>query len=302
MGVKTIASPFELKAAGTDILYTTRLEEVAAEYVDGQSVNGGKMTDGGKCAIRWVMTSQNNMDNVRESGDMTELSNITSLESDKYGLGPGSHGTLQFTVVPTDKTTTLDLEFKTLIASYAAEYDEYGLEKTETSLSLIEDADITGYVNGHILFFYESTEETAEGQTTVLHLIKDNSFKFSVTNDTTITLHWVWPETLHDILAADIAGIDSLSALEVRKYMFSEPARFLQRNDTPTEGEAVFGDISIDLTDEENLETNISSVSTRINNSTKLYDKYSSWYNNADQTIGDEVAYITFEIEADMDR
>ena len=67
------------------------------------------------------------MKNVRKSGDVTELSDITKLESDKYGLSPGSYGTLQFTVVPTDKTTTLDLEFKTLVAAYVAEYDEYGL-------------------------------------------------------------------------------------------------------------------------------------------------------------------------------
>ncbi len=40
------------------------------------------------------------MKNVRKSGDVTELSDITKLESDKYGLSPGSYGTLQFTVVP----------------------------------------------------------------------------------------------------------------------------------------------------------------------------------------------------------
>ncbi|WP_303797254.1 hypothetical protein [Ruminococcus flavefaciens] len=302
MGVKTTGAPFELKAEGTDILYTTRLGEVAAEYVDGETVTEGKMTAGGKCAIQWVMTSQNNMNNVRKSGDVTELSDITKLESDKYGLGPGSYGTLQFTVVPTDKTTTLDLEFKTLVAAYVAEYDEYGLENIETSLTPVEDVDINGYLKGHILFFYESTEEVAGEQTTVLHLIEDNDFTFSVTNDTTITLRWVWPETLHDILAADIEGIDPLSSLEVRNYMFSEPAHFLLRYDTPAEGEAAFGDMSIDLTDEENLETNISSVSARINNSTKLYDKYSSWYNNADQMIGDEISYITFELEADIDQ
>jgi len=296
MGVRVAPPPFELKSSGTDIIYTKRLGEVASEYVEGETVTGGKMTSGGKAAIRWVMTSSNDMENVREAGDETLPRDITSLESDKYGLSPGDYGTIKFTVVPTNKTSPLSINFKTLITCYSAEYDDDGYEETDEELTLIDDVDVTKYLKGHILFFYETEEEVSGETVTELNLVEDDSFTFSVLDDTEITLHWVWPETLNNILVANIAGLDQTASQSVRTFMFNYPEFFLQRLDTPANGEAPFADMSLSTVNE----TNINTVSASIVASSRLYDKYSTWYNNADQTIGDEVAYITFELTAEM--
>ncbi len=297
-GVQMTASdlPFELKASGTDILFTQRLGEVAPRYVDGETVTGGRMTSGGKAAIRWVMTSQSNMQNLRENGDTTSLADITSLESDKYGLSPGDHGTISFTVVPTNKASTLNIDFNTLITCYAAEYDD-GYEDTDEELTIIDDSNITNYLKGHILFFYETEEKVDGEQVTKLNLLDDTGFTFSIMDDTEITIHWVWPETLNNILTANITGLDSAASQTVRTYMFNHPEYFLQRLDTPAAGEAPFSEMSLSTVNE----SNISTVSTSIVASSRKYEKYSTWYNNADQTIGDEVAYITFELTASTD-
>ena len=285
MQIKAGGMPFELKTSGTTALYQTRTNEIFPNAPSAST------TSGGNSSISWLVNQGSNINNYKDS-DKT-LKEITKIDSSDYGLGPGSNGILKFTVVPTNPDAQLNLRFTTVLKGYSADYDDDGYEIDTKALTDISDENINRYLNGHILFFYE----LRDGSDTNIVMIENNEFEMSFTGETEVTLYWVWPETLRNILNRNITGLDDSSAQnEIRKLLFAHPELFLERTGTPSDSSKPYDEISIaSLTDE-----NISSVSEDILTTTKKYEKYSGWYNNADQTLGDSVSYVSFELTAEL--
>lgn len=284
-GMKSVDSPFELKTSGTTALYQTRTNEIFPNAPSASTTSGGNPT------ISWLVNQGSNINNY--NGSDKTLKEITKIDSSDYGLGPGSNGILKFTVVPTNLDAQLNLRFTTVLKGYSADYDDDGYEIDTKALTDISDENINRYLSGHILFFYE----LRDGSDTNIVMIENNEFEMSFTGETEVTLYWVWPETLRNILNRNITGLDDSSAQnEIRKLLFAHPELFLERTGTPSDSSKPYDEISIaSLTDE-----NISSVSEDILTTTKKYEKYSGWYNNADQTLGDSVSYVSFELTAEL--
>ena len=285
MQIKAGGMPFELKTSGTTALYQTRTNEIFPNAPSAST------TSGGNSSISWLVNQGSNINNY--NGIDKTLKEITKIDSSDYGLGPGSNGILKFTVVPTNPDAQLNLRFTTVLKGYSADYDDDGYEIDTKALTDISDENINSYLSGHILFFYE----LRDGNDTNIVMIENNEFEMSFTGETEVTLYWVWPETLRNILNRNITGLDDSSAQnEIRKLLFAHPEIFLERTGTPSDSSKPYDEISIaSLTDE-----NISSVSEDILTTTKKYEKYSGWYNNADQTLGDAVSYVSFELTAEL--
>lgn len=285
MQIKAGGMPFELKTSGTTALYQTRTNEIFPNAPSSSTTSGGNPT------ISWLVNQGSNINNY--NGSDKTLKEITKIDSSDYGLGPGSNGILKFTVVPTNPDAQINLRFTTVLKGYSADYDDDGYEIDTKALTDISDENINRYLSGHILFFYE----LRDGSDTNIVMIENNEFEMSFTGETEVTLYWVWPETLRNILNRNITGLDDSSAQnEIRKLLFAHPELFLERTGTPSDSSKPYDEISIaSLTDE-----NISSVSEDILTTTKKYEKYSGWYNNADQTLGDSVSYVSFELTAEL--
>ena len=199
-GMKSVDSPFELKTSGTTALYQTRTNEIFPNAPSASTTSGGNPT------ISWLVNQGSNINNY--NGSDKTLKEITKIDSSDYGLGPGSNGILKFTVVPTNLDAQLNLRFTTVLKGYSADYDDDGYEIDTKALTDISDENINRYLSGHILFFYE----LRDGSDTNIVMIENNEFEMSFTGETEVTLYWVWPETLRNILNRNITGLDDSSA------------------------------------------------------------------------------------------
>jgi hypothetical protein len=117
------------------------------------------------------------------------------------------------------------------------------------------------------LFFYK--DENGKQ-----HLVPDDGFVISVDGETAVTIYWAWPEYLDDILQGRIVGIDETAAKEIAAVFKAHPDYFLSNQQ---EGALTDKDIEENETD------------------------YSGKYNEADQIIGSEIAYIAVDISADAE-
>ena len=238
-------------------------------------------------AIKWTLSSTNNMENrYKENGDPTssQMAEITRLDSEDYGLKPGDHGTLQFRITSTS-TSAITVSFDLTCTGYKATYgsDNY---KTDNNLVKVTDTTVNNYLSSHVLFFYKDDSDN-------LHLLTSGGFSESLTagQSKDITVYWFWPATLKEILDEQITGLsDSGAAKEVKRYFFEHPEYFLK----PVTGDD-FSDFTVtkqtDLTAED---AEITGKMAHV--SGKNYSQFGSKYNDADQAIGDHINFLLVEL------
>ncbi|MBQ6638901.1 MAG: hypothetical protein IJH82_09680 [Lachnospiraceae bacterium] len=294
MGVKTAALPFELRTSGSVGLYDNYITTVDSGYSTGSETGGN---NGQK--IIWQLTSQSQMENLW-NGDGTptseDMRRIQKLESDAYGLSPGDYGQMTFTIVP--KTTTgFTAKIKPQVTCFKTTYDSDGYQ-SETITEMDEDDDddleAMNYLSGHIRFYYKYDSD--DDGTDEMHLITDTFTVENIVADTDVTLYWVWPNRLNNILELNVEGLDSTANVELRKYFFTNPSIFLAK--TSSDSATVFDGITLgsDATDEQ--------INAAVSSMTSPASTYSSWsgrYNSADQIIGDRVGYIMLEVQVEPD-
>ena len=280
MSIKTAPLPFELKTIGNAGLYDDFLDEVAQGY-------GNTETTGATQGIKWKLTKNvSEMNNVREADDETDLEEITRLDSDKYGLKPGDSGELVFSIVP-NGTAELNISINVKITGYKAGFDNAG-NKTSAALQKVTDETMVHYLNSHIILFYMGTDNKK-------HLLTSDGFNVSVSEETPVTIYWVWPATLRELLDADIEAInDTNASKEVRRLFFEHPDYFLKATN-----DFSFDDIIVEKNEDlDAQEAGIAYVLPLV--SGRNYNTYGTMYNDADQTIGDNFNYILVELIADL--
>ncbi len=285
MGVKTVASPFEIRTSGSAGLYDDYLENADVTYTSGS------MTGGSAQNIIWQLTAESQMENLYTETGTPDLREIKKLESDKYGLSPGDHGTLKFTLVPTNGGNIpvyIDLK----VSFYKTAYDAEGYQTdtfTLMSADNADDVDPLKYATSHIQFFYKDDNN-------VQRRITDDGFTVSLgTTEKEVTIYWVWPEKLSNIFDGNIEGLESPgnAQTEMRNYMFANPGEFLSGLSA---SELSFMTVA---EYDENRDTLIATKIAAIKSDTRTYSSYSNKYNNADQSIADGVGYVMVEVIAD---
>lgn len=291
---------FEIKTTGQAGLYDAYISRADSNYSnDLQSSNAHQK-------ITWHLTKGNsdtdgNMNNLYTDDGVPDLDEITKLDSSVYGLSPGDYGTLRFTIVPkTD--VSFSVKINTDMTCFKTEYyesgDNFGYQKdvfTEITDNSSNHA-VLEYAHSHIAFFYSADEDNDNNSE--LHLIKNGSFIISdISEETDVTIYWVWAKNLINIIDANVDGLDQNGASELRNQFFVNPGSFLE----DISGTTDFSSITAD-SDSENFDEDVSGLVeylTSIVNKSE-YNGYKTMYNNADQTIGDKVGYVMFTMTADL--
>ena len=287
MAIEAAESPFELKTTGTEQgLYDEFLDEVTSDAYAAAATTEGHQ------GIKWQLTKDTSeMNNVYDGTGEPDMTTITRLDSDQYGLKPGDHGTLKFTIVSkTDADLSVALTLKN--TGYKATFNSDNT-KTRDLLTEVTNISVKKFISSHILFFYKGSDNKK-------HLLTSEGFTETVTSsdvngEKEVTLYWVWTATLKEILNANIEGLnDTDASKEVRRYFFEHPEDFLKPIGTES-----FDDIKVthndDTAAEETAIANVISTKALLG---REYTQYGSKYNDADQAIGDNANYLLVELTA----
>lgn len=300
MGMKSQASLFEIKTSGSAGLYDNYIIRIDDKY------SGENETTPSSSKLILRLTNENQIDNLWKKNTaptQDDLDRIKKLESTEYGLSPGDHGVLKFSIVPThEDSDNFSVSIKPIVSCYKTEY--YTTEDTGHTVGYQKDV-ITamdpddpvegaaiGFTNTHISMYYKADEDD-DGEVE-MHLIRDKGFVVSdINSEVDVEIYWFWPEELSGILDLDIEDMDLSGETELRKEFFAAPDEYLEKINNYED----FSNIAIS---KEGTESARNIQAQNILESPTTYNYYSNRYNNADQTIGDKVGYILVEIVADQ--
>lgn len=292
---------FELKTSGSSGLYDEYFEKFDSEYQHGTETAGANQK------LIWQLSSGSNMNNYwggENAPTEDELNNIKRIESFDYGLSPGDYGQIKFTIVPRDKTQTFSVQIHPEMTCFRVDYyttDDNnqghlaGDQNDDTFARMEsdkeEDKEALKFISGHLLYFYEA--DTDGNGTNEMHLMgKDGFLIENITDNTDVIIHWVWPESLSNIINEEVEGLDTAGASALKHYFFENPDIFLKKAENDN-----FSNITIgaDATSEE-----VNAKSAIITADRLIYSSYRRKYNDADQIIGSNIGYIFLEMSVDV--
>ena len=280
-----------------------------SKYADGETVTKkienidtavGNITSNTDGSIKWLLNS----------------------EDDFYkGIQPGSHGMLQFYIVPKDPTQNLTVTCHLNLTPYKmieveADDGNGGTVKVN-QLALLNPNSQKGsekkaieLLKGHILFFRErNTVNDNLVYSDRLRLEANDYLNVTVTPadlalDTStdsqkgklVTIYWVWPITMGKVLgyndnvsicktAADQTELDGTLCAHPEMFLDISSDSALNTVLTTTDGVKTLNASALARTGADGLE--------------KYFGYMSIGYNNADQDIGINVNYILVELSAE---
>ena len=284
MAIKTAPSPFELKTTGDTGLYDGFLDETVPGY-------GSGTTTASSANIKWKLTRNTSEIHNRYNGEGTpNLREITRRDSSDYGLKPGDSGTLKFSIVP-NVSGELSINLKLDVIGYEAEFELQNdvYYKNNKPLTLVTNETVKHFLASHIYFFYKDSQNNK-------HIIGSDGFNVSVTEETEVTLYWVWPATLKEILDENIEGLDDTGASnEVKRLFFEHPEYFLKTVGSESLDNIVVPSMENKTAQDAAIAQKLPLVYGR------NYTEYGAMYNDADQAIGDNVNYILVDLTADTE-
>lgn len=228
--------------------------DIPSEYKvtgDDWSFSGssGTSTGGSKDAVLWRISPASN------------FSNLTSAS----GIRPGTSGSLQFYVIP-KRSGTMNLTFQLDLILIGSD------GKTVT------DEASNRFARSHILFAYQKDGGSPA-------LVPYNTGIFSLENLTVeantpirVTLHWIWPLFLTNILDHDLTGVFKDFSSQIVGWMNKTPRDFFFNEDDPS--------------------NEPSSPNFGVSPLPKLIREYSNYYNNADQCVGQSISGIVLQLSA----
>ena len=239
-------------------------------------------------SINWLLNSDSNMNNYSEGKSFTDTG--AKFRKD-YAMEPGTKGKLDFFIKPYEEGN-LSLEFSLDIVPYVMDGDTPRVvDKTSTA---------SQFLSGHIVYFLGETQNDTVKYT----WIKDGRFQITIPKaekdkEYNYSIYWVWPLNLSTILLKEndeflngsnieFDDKDATGALrnQIVTDMKDHPEKYFFSSLT---GEAL--DINYD-------ELNV--IKDILNNSTydkQLFVDLSSYYNQADMKIGENISFITATLE-----
>ena len=277
---------FELAAVGTTGKYDDILKSILGDIVqDGDdwsstdSTIDGKVTSNDKSDIVWVMSSDQNLKNNTENGT----------------IEPGSSGKLEFYVLPKDTSSKHDFTFTLTVKGY---YENNGKYLPMSSKGNgFDTKKFYKLLSGHIQFFSSRDADgkyggrleataTAEGITLTLHTDAVDTKK-------QVTIYWVWPYYVGDMILPD--GNGKLSDDE-KKTLFTYDLRNAIAGEMTSEEYGKYFENPIDETSKGKIAEMVKG-----NIDETAYNVIYTAYNNADKYIGENGEYILVQLSAAMD-
>ncbi len=254
-------------AAGMEVAVATDLYDLIVEH-DGEydtgydgitGANGLKST----LAADGYSLTQTNTSNAPKL--MFELTNEFIYDGHKY-LMPGAYGSLTFYLRPKN-TGDLTVNFNLSRAGYTTVTDEFD----NVTVEQVTKPNALNMLEGHLLFFTGRTGANYENYV-YTGLIQDDTFTYDTSLHTKstrpgytdcyeITLYWEWPVTYYEIY--DETG--TAEPAVTKKY----PAELRTYIDTHRQ----------------NYFT--------VNQSSNVVEELSDGYDDGDQTIGDNIKFVT---------
>ena len=129
MSVKSQSALFELYSETNQAIAVDREILQDFGYTEGVISGSGRMTGGGTSDIQWLLTDDSHLNNRQEREGVNELSEPVTIPQDT-GIGPGSHGSLTFYIVPVvdlvDPIFTVDFSLDGLVEEYVQAVDGEG--------------------------------------------------------------------------------------------------------------------------------------------------------------------------------
>lgn len=274
---------FELAAVGTTGKYDDILKSILGNIVqdgdrwsftEGSETKKGTKTSNGKGDIVWVMSDNQNLNNNNSN-------NSTGT------IEPGSSGKLEFYVLPKD-TSAHEFSFTLTVKGYKESDGKY--------IQMSNSDKFYKLLSGHIQFFssrdadgkYDGRLEataTAEGITLTLHTDAVDTKK-------QVTIYWVWPYYVGDMILPD--GNGKLSSDE-KKTLFIDDLRSAIAGEMADNYGKYFENPIDDTSKGEIAEM----VNGNIDEA--AYNVIYTAYNNADKYIGENGEYILVQLSATMD-
>ena len=287
MSVTVQGADFEIRTSGSEGIYDSYILDVDSDYIRAVSTSETAQK------IVWQLTSTSNMENLWDGDNpisAAELRRIQRIESESYGLSPGDHGQLTFTVVP-KSGSEISVSIQPVLSCYKTSYDDEGYQNTgiePMTVTVDAEREAINLLSGHILLFrkYDSDDDKIEE----MHLITQPFTLDDISSDTDVTLYWVWPKRLNNILELSVDGLDNVGCLELREYFFKRPEIFLAKYHS--DGSDVFDGITLINPTEQQIAEMVTAMTT----ASATYNGWSARYNNADQIIGDRVGYVMLEV------
>ena len=243
-------------------------------------------------SINWLLNSDSNMKNYSEGKSFTDTG--AKFRKD-YAMEPGTKGRLDFFIKPYEEGD-LSLEFSLDIVPYVMDGD--------TPRVVGEKSTAPQFLSGHIVYFLG---ETQNDDTVTYTWIKDGRFQITIPKaekdkEYNYSIYWVWPLNLSTILLN-----------ENDEFLNGSTIEFDDKDATGALRDQIVTDMTIhpekyffsSLTGKP-LDTNYEEVKAieRIHSSgaNSTYDKQlfvdlSSYYNQADMKIGENISFITATLE-----
>lgn len=263
--------------------------------------------------VNWLLSDESNIGNYSIDQDDWESywKNPNNHRQDR-AIEPGSSGTLTFYVVP-KKAGDIKLNMQLSLMPY--KYDTAVEGNFKEADNYTKDL-----VSGHILLFLEendSSETDVSKANTTLHWLKDGSFSLSITGakkdqEYPYTLYWCWPQTFAETMlkAGDsFLTMNSKTPLlsefkngeEVRKEiacgenntysMVSMPGRYFYSNLIQSPLASSQKELSV-------ISIGYNQFSSDMKEEQKnAFIDLSSYYNQADQYIGDHANCLRVKLE-----
>lgn len=249
-------------------------------FTEGSETKKGTKTSNSKGDIVWVMSNDQNLNNNSNNSTGT--------------IEPGNSGKLEFYVLPKD-TSAHEFSFTLTVKGYYKDNSGYspmsskGNDFTEKFYKLL---------SGHIQFFSSYDGEkysnpltataTAEGITL-------NGLKRSTTENETqtkVTIYWVWPYYVGDMILPDSNG--KLSNDE-KNALFTDNLRNTIAGEMTGDYGKYFEN-PIDDTSKDKIAEMVNGIIDET-----AYNVIYTAYNNADKYIGENGEYILVQLSAVMD-
>ena len=258
-------------ATGLEVAATTDAYDLLVEHVGEYDTGYERITgaNGLKSSLNAAGYSLTETDMAHAAKLMFELTNEHVYDGHRY-LMPGAYGSLTFYLRPKN-AGNISVTFNLSREGYTTVTDALD----NVSVVPVTNTRAINMLEGHLLFFTGRTGATYENYV-YTGLIQNDTFTYDTSLHTKstkpgytdcyeITLYWEWPVTYHEI-----------------------------NDETSTTNPAVTKKYPAELTTYIDTHRNNFFV---VNGSSNVVDELSDGYDDGDQTIGDNVKFVTIYID-----
>ena len=293
-GISAKESGIEIGSRGSQGVHDDILKQVKSDltyHLPGVgSTNQHDTSLGG--SINWLLNSDSNMNNYSEGKSFTDTG--AKFRKD-YAMEPGTKGKLDFFIKPYEEGN-LSLEFSLDIVPYVMDGDTPRVvDKTSTA---------SQFLSGHIVYFLGETQNDTVKYT----WIKDGRFQITIPKaekdkEYNYSIYWVWPLNLSTILlnkqdeflngsTIEFDDKDATGALrdQIVTDMTEHPEKYFFSSLTGSP-------LNKDYEEVKAIEGIHNSSGENSTYDKQLFVDLSSYYNQADMKIGENISFITATLE-----